>query len=94
MRRRHAISPGFAGHYQDLDTSSLARDDSACNFILSVARADGAAGARSGGQFPRDHPLLVTQPPDPAGLFSEGGDVIKLHAGGSLTIPTTWINRV
>ena len=28
-------------------------------------------------------------PPDPAGLFSEGGEVIKLHIEGSLTIPIT-----
>ena len=25
--------------------------------------------------------------PDPTGLFSEGGEVIKLHIEGSLTIP-------
>ena len=36
MRRRHAISPGFSGHYQDLGISSLKRHDSACNIILSV----------------------------------------------------------
>ena len=28
-------------------------------------------------------------PPDPAGLFSEGGEVIELHIEGSLTIPKT-----
>ena len=33
-------------------------------------------------------------PPDPAGLFSEGGEVIKLHIEGSLTIPITGIKRV
>ena len=38
MRRRHAISPGFAGHYQDLGISSLKGHDSACNLILSVAK--------------------------------------------------------
>ena len=36
MRRRHAISPGFPGHYQDLGISSTKRHDSACNLILSV----------------------------------------------------------
>ena len=30
-------------------------------------------------------------PPDPAGLFSEGAEVIKLHIEGSLTIPVTVI---
>ena len=39
MRQRHAISPGFFGHYQDLGISSLKRHDSAvCNCILSVGR--------------------------------------------------------
>ena len=33
-------------------------------------------------------------PPDPVGLFSEGGEVINLHIEGSLTIPTTRIKRV
>ena len=28
------------------------------------------------------------------GLFSEGGEVIKLHTVGSLTIPTTGMKRV
>ena len=32
--------------------------------------------------------------PEPAGLVNEGGEVIKLHIGGSLTIPTTEIKRV
>ena len=36
IRRRHAISPGFSGHYQDLGKSSLKRHDSACNLILSA----------------------------------------------------------
>ena len=39
----------------------------------------------------------LARPPDPAGLFSEGGDdlVIKLHTiEGSLTIPITCIKRV
>ena len=30
-------------------------------------------------------------PPDPAALFSEGAEVIKLHTESSLTIPTTGI---
>ena len=33
-------------------------------------------------------------PPDPAGLFSEGGDATKLHIEGSLMIPTSGIKRV
>ena len=34
-------------------------------------------------------------PANPAGLFfSEGGDAIKLHTEGSLTIPRTGIKRV
>ena len=36
MRRRHAISPGFSGHYRDLGISSLKRHDSVCNLIISV----------------------------------------------------------
>ena len=32
--------------------------------------------------------------PNPAGLFSEGGKVIKLHIEDSLTIPTTGIKSV
>ena len=32
-------------------------------------------------------------PPDPAALFSEGGEVIKLHIEGSLTIPAPDIKR-
>ena len=38
MRRRHAISPVFPGHYQDLGIAGLTRHDSAnaCKLILSV----------------------------------------------------------
>ena len=36
VRRRHAISPEFSGHYHDLGISSLKGHDSACNFILRV----------------------------------------------------------
>ena len=36
MRRCHAISPGFSGHYRDLELSSLKWRDSAYNVILSV----------------------------------------------------------
>ena len=32
-------------------------------------------------------------PPDPADIFSEGGEAIKLHIGGSLTIPTAGIKQ-
>ena len=38
--------------------------------------------------------LIAVRPSDPAGLFSEGGDVIKLHIKGSLTIPKPDIKRV
>ena len=34
------------------------------------------------------------EPPDPAGLFSEGSEVIQRHIEGSLTIPNPWIKRV
>ena len=37
MRRRHAVSPGFSGHYQDLGIPNLKGHDSACNLIVSVA---------------------------------------------------------
>ena len=33
-------------------------------------------------------------PTDPAGLCSEGGEVIQLHTEGSLTIPNSCIKRV
>ena len=36
MRRRHAISPGFSGHYQDLGIASLKLHASACNLIISL----------------------------------------------------------
>ena len=36
MRRRHAISPGFSGHYQDLGIASRKKHDSACKLVLSV----------------------------------------------------------
>ena len=36
MRRRHAILPGFSGHYPDLGILSRKRHDSACKLILSV----------------------------------------------------------
>ena len=36
----------------------------------------------------------VSVPPDPAALFSEGGEVINLHIEGSLTIPKSGIKRV
>ena len=32
--------------------------------------------------------------PGRKGIFSEGGEVIKLHIESSLTIPTAWIKRV
>ena len=35
--------------------------------------------------------VVSCDPPDPVGLFSEGGEVIKLHVEGSLTIPRAGI---
>ena len=35
--------------------------------------------------------VKVDMPPDPAGHFSEDGEVIEHHIEGSLTIPTTYI---
>ena len=40
------------------------------------------------------YPRNTVLPPDPAGLFSEGGEVIKLHMEGSLTISRPGIKRV
>ena len=37
---------------------------------------------------------LCPPPPDPAVIFSEGGEIIKLHNEGPLTIRTTGIKRV
>ena len=39
-----------------------------------------------------DDGIGSNHPPDPAGLFSEGGGVIKLHIEGSLTMSTTGYN--
>ena len=39
MRRHHAISPGFSGHYRDLGIWSRKRHVSACSLILSVGRS-------------------------------------------------------
>ena len=38
--------------------------------------------------------VLTSHPPDPAGLFSEGSEVMKLHIEGSLTIYKPGIKRV
>ena len=38
--------------------------------------------------------LYLATPPDPAGLFSEGGEVTKLYIEGSLTIPRTEIKSL
>ena len=62
MRRRHAISPGLFGHYQDLGIPSLKRPDSAvCNLILAwchqvrttVMGAPVDVGARLGVAWPQ-----------------------------------------
>ena len=45
MRRRHAKSPEFSGHDQDLGVSSIDRHDSACNVILSVVMRNVIQGA-------------------------------------------------
>ena len=79
MRRSHAIHT--AGIFRPLPGSRHATHGSACKLILSVVRRRLSIG----GSFP----------PDPAGLLSEGGDVIKLHIiEGSLTIPIPGIKRV
>ena len=36
MSRRHAISLGFSGHYQNLGIPGLKSHYSACNFTISV----------------------------------------------------------
>ena len=36
MRRYHAISPEFSGHYQNLGIASRKGHDSVCKLILSV----------------------------------------------------------
>ena len=38
--------------------------------------------------------FCTQSPPEPAGLFSEGAEVIQLHVEGSLTIPTSGVQRV
>ena len=47
-----------------------------------------------GKTLPARPPHSVFTPPDPAGIFSEGGEVIKRHTVGSLSIPTTEIKRL
>ena len=37
---------------------------------------------------------MIELPTDPAALFSEGGEVMKLHIEGSLMIPKPGIKRV
>ena len=38
MRRRHVISPGISGHYQDLGNLSSKMHDSACNYLFLAWR--------------------------------------------------------
>ena len=40
------------------------------------------------------NPKIHNPPLDPAGLFSEGAEAIKLRIEGSLTIPETGIKMV
>ena len=47
--------------------------------------------SKNGGSSGR---LCRAAPPDPAGLFSEGGEVIHLHIEGSLTIPKPRVRRI
>ena len=42
----------------------------------------------------RSHLNIVSIPPDLAGRFSEGGEIIRLHLEGPLTIPAPEIKRV
>ena len=35
--------------------------------------------------------VVFMLPPDPAGIFSVGGEIIKLHIEGSLTMPVICI---
>ena len=64
----------------------------------SALYAKGEDGPWRGASWRAPRPMLARSPaapagtpPDPAGLFSEGGEVIKLRTEGSLMIPTTWI---
>ena len=55
--------------------------------VVHTRRGLEGRGGR-GGPAP---PCAEREPPDPAGLFSEGAGVTQLHVEGSLTIPTSGI---
>ena len=64
MRRRHAISPGFFDHYQDIGIGSRKRPNSACKLIVSVVRASTRAPHHSP-LAPRSEALRRISHPDP-----------------------------
>ena len=82
------VSRHFIGVYRPLQVSRLPR---------RIREKQAAVSFETwwvAGPTPRHVPMQglggVT-PIDPAGLFSEGGGVIKFHIEGSLTIPTMYI---
>ena len=71
-----------------------------CTLKISkyAARISCFAGMMGGVAWLGETPCILEEsrpvPPDPVGLFSEGGEGIKLHLEGSLTIPKTEVKRV
>jgi hypothetical protein len=72
MRRRHAISPGFFGHYQDLGMLSLKRHGSAGNRILSVGTLHQGFCA-TGCKGPPNKPCVGAAVLGLGGMFGGGG---------------------
>ena len=75
----------------DGDASQYAKGSTKYNNLMqSLADSFGVTVASLGDLDIGAPPL----PPDSAALFSEGGEAIKLHIEGSLTIPKPGIQRV
>ena len=92
MHRRHAISPGLAGHYQDIGILSFNIHDSACNLTLSVGmRSTGAGSAgpgpevRRGGARERAHGRAVL-----AACAQHAG--LRINRGAYIHARTVFLN--
>ena len=60
----------------------------------SARRAVAAWGGKKHNFYSKNKFSIEFTPPDPAGIFSEGTEVIKSHIKGSLTIPKSDVKRV
>ena len=86
MCRRHAISPGFSGHFQYLDISSLKMHDLACNVILSVDRLAHVAG-RLTGECNGQEPVICVFQKETLNTFTQANTTVALtqkeYSGGA-----------